>query len=187
MNVAYRWFLGLKFKDPVPHHSTISGNRQHRFKDTGIFQEIFDEIVVQAKNHKMVGGSVLFTDSTHLKANANKHKYTREEVEVENREYFDELNKDIEEDRIKQGKKPLQEMVRLNHLSKSGKLLYKFRKEKIERSFADSKELQGLRYCRLRGLKNASEQALLTAACQNIKKIATHLARLEKVCCNSFG
>ena len=29
MNVAYRWFLGLKFKDSVPHHSTISWNRQH--------------------------------------------------------------------------------------------------------------------------------------------------------------
>ena len=23
-NLAYRWLLGLKFKDPVPHHSTIS-------------------------------------------------------------------------------------------------------------------------------------------------------------------
>jgi Transposase DDE domain len=79
------------------------------------------------------------------------------------------------------------EKVRFNRLSKSGKMLYKFRKEKIERSFADSKELHGLRYCRLRGLKNASEQALLTAACQNIEKIATHLARLEKVCCNTLG
>jgi hypothetical protein len=39
-------------------------------------------------------------------------------------------------------------------------------------------ELHGLRYYRLRGLKKASEQALLTAACQNMKKIATHLARL---------
>ena len=41
MNIAYRWFLGLKFHDPVPHHSTISWNRQHRFKDTNIFQDIF--------------------------------------------------------------------------------------------------------------------------------------------------
>ncbi|MDR7000507.1 hypothetical protein J2Y67_002968 [Neobacillus niacini] len=56
---------------------------------------------------------------------------------------------------------------------------------KIERSFADSKELHGLRYCRLRGLKNVSEQALLTAAYQNIKKIASHLAWLEKVCSNT--
>ncbi|MEH7503497.1 hypothetical protein V7152_16045 [Neobacillus drentensis] len=39
----------------------------------------------------------------------------------------------------------------------------------------------------LRLIDNASEQALLTAACQNLKKIATHLARLEKVCCNSLG
>jgi hypothetical protein len=59
-----------------------------------------------------------------------------------------------------------------------GKMLYKFRKEKVERSFADSKELHGLRYCRLRGIQNASEQVLLTAACQNMKKIATHLAKL---------
>jgi len=39
--------------------------------------------------------------------------------------------------------------------------------------------------CRLRGLRNASKQVLLTAACQIIKKIATHLAKLEIVCGNS--
>ncbi|KDE32288.1 Transposase, partial [Bacillus altitudinis 41KF2b] len=31
---------------------------------------------------------------------------------------------------------------------------------------------------RLRGKQNVSEQVLLTAACQNMKKIATHLAKL---------
>ncbi len=82
MNIAYGWFLGLKFHDSVPHHSTISWNRQHPFKNTDIFQDIFDDIVLQAMNHKMVGGRVLFTDSTHLKANANKHKFSKEEVEV---------------------------------------------------------------------------------------------------------
>jgi len=66
-------------------------------------------------------------------------------------------------------------------------MLYKFRKGKIERSFADSKELHRIRYSRLRGLKNASEQALLTSACQNIKKFAIQLARLKKVCCNTLG
>lgn len=105
MNVAYRWFLGLKLNDRVPDHSTISWNRRTRFKDTNIFQEIFDEIVLQAVNHKMVGGRVLFTDSTHLKANANKHKFTREEVEVETREYLEELNRAVDEDRSNHGKK----------------------------------------------------------------------------------
>ena len=60
-------------------------------------------------NHKMVGGRVLFTDSTHLKANANKNKFTKEEVEVDTREYFDDLNQAIEENRINHGKSPLKE------------------------------------------------------------------------------
>ncbi|ASK63859.1 IS5/IS1182 family transposase [Virgibacillus phasianinus] len=365
VNIAYRWFLGLKISDPVPHHSTISWNRRTRFKDTDVFQEMFDETVHLAMNHRMVGGRVLFTDSTHLKANANKHKFTKETVEIETREYIEELDQAIEDDRQAHGKKPLKnreemkktknirksktdpdsgfmsrdqkqemfcyldhrttdmkfniitdafvtpgnvhdsvpylkridrqverfgfiveavgldsgyltvpickglsdrnifgviahrryhptqglfpkwkfkyqekqdvyicpngetlpysttnregyreyksnpkkcvtcplldqctrsknhqktvtrhvweehkEKVRLNRLSTSGKMLYKFRKEKVERSFADSKELHGLRYCRLRGLHNAGEQVLLTAACQNMKKIATHLAKL---------
>jgi transposase len=80
MNIAYRWFLGLGFEDKVPDHTTISWNRRTRFKGTSVFQDIFDEIVLQAMNHKMVGGRVLFTDSTHLKANANKKKYTKQVI-----------------------------------------------------------------------------------------------------------
>lgn len=57
-----------------------------------------------------------------------------------------------------------------------GKSIYKRRKEKIERSFADSKELHGLRYCRMRGITKVSEQCLLTAAVQNMKKIARVLS-----------
>ncbi len=70
--------------------------------------------------------------------------------------------------------------VRNNRLSQSGKQLYRKRKETIERSFADAKELHGFRYCRLRGLPNVREQALMTAAVQNMKKIAIHLDRWEK-------
>ncbi|MEN9069400.1 transposase, partial [Bacillus altitudinis] len=70
------------------------------------------------------------------------------------------------------------EKIKQNRLSAAGKELYKKRKEKTERSFADSKQLHGLRYCRLRRIQNVSEQVLLTAACQNMKKIATHLAKL---------
>nr|WGE06472.1 transposase [Bacillus subtilis] len=49
-NMAYRWFLGLNINDPVPHHSTISWNRRTRFKDTTIFQDIFDGIVLQVSS-----------------------------------------------------------------------------------------------------------------------------------------
>jgi len=363
-NVAYRWFLGLNLTDPVPHHSTISWNRRKRFNGSEIFQEVFDEIVLQAMNHRMVSGRVLFTDSTHLKANANKKKFTKQEITIETSDYIEELDRDITEDRVNHGKKPLKEreevkatkeikvsdtdsdsgylyrenkpegffyldhrttdlkfniitdvhvtpgnvhdskpylerldrqvqrfgfdveavgldagyltvpichglsqrnifgviahrryqtrkgfipkwkykydhdrdvyvcpndeeltyattdrkgyrqyksdpskcescpllqtctqnkqhqktitrhvwedakeQVRLNRLSNEGKWIYRMRKEKVERSFADSKELHGLRYCRLRGREKVREQALLTAACQNMKKIALHLAK----------
>ncbi|RVT57210.1 hypothetical protein EM808_25045 [Niallia taxi] len=39
------------------------------------------------------------------KPSANKHKFTRQEVEVETREYVDELNRTIEKDRKSHGKK----------------------------------------------------------------------------------
>ena len=59
--------------------------------------------------------------------------------------------------------------------TEEGKEIYAKRKEKIERSFAESKELHGLRYCRMRGIAKAAEQCLLTAAVQNMKKIANIL------------
>ena len=37
---------------------------------------------------------------------------------------------------------------------------------------ADAKELHGHRYARFRGLGKVREQSLLSAACQNMKKIA---------------
>ena len=56
--------------------------------------------------------------------------------------------------------------------TEEGKRIYARRKETVERSFADAKELFGLRYCRMRGLFKVAEQCLLTAASQNMKKIA---------------
>src|SRR5690606_13340123 len=44
-HAAYRWFLGFGFTDPIPDQLTISWNRTIRFKDTNVFQEIFDEVV----------------------------------------------------------------------------------------------------------------------------------------------
>ncbi|WP_199929830.1 IS1182 family transposase [Brevibacillus brevis] len=365
-NIAYRWFLGLSLTDRVPDHTTISWNRRTRFKNTNVFQEIFDEIVRLAIQHRMVAGRVLISDSTHLKANANKRKFKKHVIEKTSRAYLKDLEVAINEDREVHGKKGLKpregvkeekeikvsttdpesgymvrdskpegffyldhrtvdhkyniitdvhvtagnvhdsvpyidrlnlqiekfgfkdtieaialdagylttpickalhdinvfavighraftpvkglfakwrftydpefdvytcpqkhkltysttdrngyrmyksnkeicktcprltectrsknhqkvisrhvweeskEWVRQNRLSKSGKYLYRLRYQTIERSFADAKELHGLRYCRLRGRENVQEQVLMTATVQNIKRIALHLAK----------
>ena len=72
------------------------------------------------------------------------------------------------------------EKVDSHRLTRSGKSIYKQRKETIERSFADAKQLHGHRYIRMRGLLRAQEQCLLSAACQNMKKIALLLCKSEK-------
>ncbi len=69
------------------------------------------------------------------------------------------------------------ERIDQHRLTDVGKKLYARRKETVERSFADAKQLHGHRYARLRGLDKVKEQCLLSAACQNMKKIATHKAR----------
>ncbi|MFD0681393.1 IS5/IS1182 family transposase, partial [Paenibacillus sp. GCM10027630] len=91
-----------------PDHTTISWNRRIRFKDTTVFQDIFDEIVRLAIHHRMVAGRVLITDSTHIKANASKSKYTMQIVEQSPHEYMQELDKAVDEDREKHGKKQLE-------------------------------------------------------------------------------
>ncbi len=106
VNVAYRWFLGLRLSDKVPDASTISQNRRRRFAGSGIYQEIFDEIVLQAIRRGMVEGQVLYSDSTHLKANANKNKHDEVEVACSASAYLQELEEAIDADRMAAGKKP---------------------------------------------------------------------------------
>ncbi|MBU9675011.1 transposase, partial [Planococcus sp. CP5-4_YE] len=53
----------------------------------------------------------------------------------------------------------------------------RLRSQTIERSFADAKELHGFRYARRRGHQSVQEQAYLTAATQNIKKMALLLSK----------
>ena len=107
MNIAYRWFLGYGIADKTPDASVIWQNRIRRFNGTDIPRRIFDEILRQAMAHGLVGGRILYSDSTHLKASANKNKFKEAEVRKETQDYLDDLNKAINEDRAAHGKKPL--------------------------------------------------------------------------------
>jgi transposase len=71
VNLAYRWFLGLDLGESVADHSILSQNRRRRFKDSEVFQEIFDHIVSDCISKGIVTGEVVVVDSTHIKANAS--------------------------------------------------------------------------------------------------------------------
>jgi transposase len=107
VNVAYRWFLSFSLTDKIPDASTISQNRRRRFVGTPIYQEIFDAIVEQAQSAGLVSGRVLYTDSTHLKASANKNKFDVQDVEVKPLDYLQALDAAIDEDRELHSKPPL--------------------------------------------------------------------------------
>lgn len=112
VNIAYRWFLRLKLTDKVFDASTLSQNRRRRYQDETIAQGIFDTIVEQAIRAGLVDGTVLYTDSTHLKANANKGKYNLAMIAKSRADYWADLDRSIEAERALHGQKPLKEMER---------------------------------------------------------------------------
>lgn len=107
VNIAYRWFLGYNLEDKIPDVSVIWQNRLRRYNGSDVPQQIFDNIVRQAMEHGLVGGKILYSDSTHLKADANKNKFIEREVQKETQGYIHALNEAINEDRKLHGKKPL--------------------------------------------------------------------------------
>ena len=92
VNMAYRWFLGLDIMDKVPDHSTISQTRRRRFNGSDLFRNIFQKIVFLCVEKGLADGRLVFTDSTHIKANASrKTEYIKQTEEVTN-EYLKELD-----------------------------------------------------------------------------------------------
>ena len=67
----------------------------------------------------------------------------------------------------------------------NGKRLYSWRKQTIERSFAEAKENHSLRYARMLGIRNMREQCFLTAAVQNMKRLVKALFFLPFYLSNS--
>jgi len=109
VNVAYRWFLGLELNEPVPHFSTFGKNYTRRFKDTDLFEQIFQRILEDCYRFKLVDPTAVFVDATHVKARANNRKMQHKLAKQEALFYEEMLRKEINEDRAEHGKKPLKD------------------------------------------------------------------------------
>ena len=109
VNVAYRWFLGLTFQDPVPHFSTFGKNYVRRFEGTDLFEQIFMHILEECNRYGLVDTTNIFVDATHVKARANRNKFEDKPFEKEALFYEKQLREEIDKDREKHGKKPLKE------------------------------------------------------------------------------
>lgn len=109
VNVAYRWFLGLDMGDKVPHFSTFGKNYTRRFKDTDLFEQIFERILAECYKFKLVDSTEVFVDATHVKARANNKKMQKRIAHEEALFYEEMLRKEINAERKEHGKKELKD------------------------------------------------------------------------------
>src|SRR5947209_940225 len=98
MHLAYRWFTRLGFEQEIPDHSTFSKNRLARFRQSGVFREVFEEIVRRCLEAGLVEGQNLAVDGTMVGANARRQsrvprEQLKEAAQVSRtvREYLAEL------------------------------------------------------------------------------------------------
>jgi transposase len=150
MHVGYRWFVGLNMEDKVPNHSTFSKNRHGRFRENGVWEEIFEEVVRRCIAAGLVSGGNL------LKTACTRDKSRTVSIHINN----DAL-----------------ELAKRLMGTKAHRISQKCRK-RIEALFGEAKEQMGLRRMKFRGRGTVAEQVLLTAAAQNIKRLVKYLEGL---------
>lgn len=106
--LSYRWFLGYGLLDEIPHFATVSYAFCKRFPEE-LTEEIFTHILNKALNQRMVDPRIIFMDGTHVKASANKKKYQKEKVAKTAKIYTEQLREEVNAEREKLGKKPVEE------------------------------------------------------------------------------
>ena len=110
VNIAHRWFLGYELDEKLPHFSDYSKNYKERFskkidiKDEegnvigqkSVFAILFSEVLLRVAEHGFLDVRHIYADSTHIKANANKRKVDKIEIDEECKAYQEELDKEID-------------------------------------------------------------------------------------------
>ena len=140
VNLAYRWFLGLSIEDDIPNYSTWSKNYERRYKDSDIFNEIFEEVLRQAMEYGFIDMEAVFYDGTHQKANANNRKCTDEEVAIEAKSYKDDLLNEINNVRKAHNQKEVKQVINeeLDFNEKTGEETTNVKTKHIKVSTTDS-------------------------------------------------
>jgi len=67
VNMAFRYFLHLSRRSPLPHHTVLTYFRNRLGPE--LHQRIFNEIVAQARQHGLVKDRLRLKDATHIIAN----------------------------------------------------------------------------------------------------------------------
>lgn len=74
LNLAYRWFCRLGLESAVPEHSTFSKNRHGRFRASGAFRWLFDQVVRKCMAEGLVKGEGFAVDASVVAADASRQR-----------------------------------------------------------------------------------------------------------------
>jgi len=105
LNLAYRWFCRLGLEEVILDHSTFSKNRHGRFRESGVFRWVFDEVVRRGMAAGLIKGEGFAVDASLIAANAS-HQHSvqpgemcdlgRSEIDTRPmREYLAALNGEV--------------------------------------------------------------------------------------------
>jgi transposase len=73
LHLAYRWFCRLDLDGKVPHHSTFSENRLHRFRESDVFRHIFERVVATCMAAGLIKAEGFAVDASVMEANASRY------------------------------------------------------------------------------------------------------------------
>ncbi len=74
LNLTYRWFCRLGLEDEVPNHSTFLKNRHGRFRGSGLFRWLFNEVLRRCMAAGLVKGESFAVDASIIKADASRQR-----------------------------------------------------------------------------------------------------------------
>ena len=97
LNLAYRWFSGFDLDEKIPDHSIFSQNRNRRFKDNKLYEEIFNKLVVDCIENGIVTGENVVADGSYIPGNVSVSSkiVVVEEVEKSITNYLDEIDMEL--------------------------------------------------------------------------------------------
>jgi len=97
LNIAYRWFCNFDFDEKIPDHSVFSQNRIRRFKDSKIYEDIFNKLVMDCIDKGIVTGENMVADGSYIPGNVSPTSKIEvvETIEKSITHYLDEIDMEL--------------------------------------------------------------------------------------------
>lgn len=107
-NLYFRWFLGYRIQEEIPHPTTISHNFRHRYTAETV-NAIFNWILSRIAEAGYLSPGAVYMDGTRIKGGADLSQRIREEIPAAAQRYAQELMEEVNPDLTAPEDTPIEE------------------------------------------------------------------------------